>query len=298
MSDEPETLEETQARLSRVTAGAARGQASAPQNGTPDPYPAPASTRSPRRRGIIVVVGLVAVVAAGSGAAIYAATSSAAAAHWADYPGTAYRDSDEALNGDSLETVMANGSGAIEQFQQQMTDEFGMQWETIYDETLDRDYNYYGGESMLYFWDTGLLQGKASVNDPAARQAIVDAFQRAATAGGADDFSLWNELLEPGDPFTLEQYGLGEKADQAHWSGNGHDDTNGMVFSLDVLDLTIPVGDTFAGADSFYIDEGDPATIYVTVFASAPALLAEADRAEFIERLKPYAGLPKPEPSD
>lgn len=322
MSDRPETLEETQARLARhQPKKQPRAEAPAtppippPASAHPDPVvpardpdsyrydpsdDAPASPlpkQSPRRRLPLVIAGVALVAAAGVGAAVWGLTSSASSAMWADYPGTAYRDADEALAGDSLEVVMERGSSAIAQFQQELTDEFGMEWETIYEETLDHDYNYYGGKSMLYFWDTGWLQGTATVSDPGARQAIVEAFERAASAGGADDFSLWNDLLPAEDEFTLEQYGLGEKQDQAHWSGNSRDDSNGLVFSLDILDRSIPVGSTFAGDELFFFEEGDSATLYVTVFASAPGLLSEADRAEFIERLKPFEGLTKPQPT-
>lgn len=335
MSDRPETLEETQARLaqhkpknSRPLPPVPSGAPSAPAPSAPalppvpppasapaeplspgrDPYTnqydptddAPASPltkRSPRRPLPFVIAGIALVLAIAVGGAVWGFSSASSSALWHDYPGTAYRDADEALNGDSLEVVMERGTTGLADFQQALTDEFGMEWETVYDETLDHDYNYYGGESMLYFWDTGWIQGTATVSDPGARQAIVDAFVAATTEGDPDSFSLWNDLLPEGDEFVLEQYGLGGKQQQAHWSGNTRDDSSGLVFSLDIFDRSVPVGDTFTGDDSFFIGEGDTSTLFVTVFASAPGLLSEADRAEFIERLKPYEGLTKPDPT-
>ncbi|CAN5601749.1 hypothetical protein BH10ACT7_BH10ACT7_19200 [soil metagenome] len=324
MSDEPETLEQTQARLSAGArdvvvpppAPAAPvspyGPPTPPAGGAPPAYTAPApgydpvyppvvaaAPRDPRaiRRGL-VIVGVVLLVVAVAVFTIYSVTSAASNAQWATYPGTAYRDSDEALNSDSLEAVMAAGSGAIAEFRQTLTDELGMEWTEIYDETIDHDYNYYGGESMLYFWDSGLLEGSVATDDPDARQKIQDAFERVTNAAGGQNFYVWNDMLDEGDEFTEEYYGLGGKDTQAIWALGNRDDDSGVSFSADIFDRDMPVGETFHGDYAFDIDPDNPNNLFVQIFVSAPALLSEADRAEFIERLKPFEGLTKPDATD
>lgn len=322
MSDEPETLEQTQARLSAgardVVAPPPAPAAPASPYGPPTPpaghappaylppapgtvYPpvlaaAPRDSRAARRG--LVIAGVVLAVIAVVAFTIYSVTSAASNAQWATYPGTAYRDSDEALNSDSLEVVMEKGNGAIEQFKQTLTDELGMEWTEIYDQTLDHDYNYYGGESMLYFWDSGLLEGSVATDDPDARQKIQDAFEKATNAAGGQDFYVWNDILDAGDEFTEEYYGLGGKDTQAIWALGNRDDDNGMSFSADIFDRDMPVGPTFHGDYGFDIDPSNPNNLFVQIFVSAPALLSEEDRAEFIERLKPFEGLTKPDATD
>ena len=274
-----ESLEQTQARLAL----------------SPQDAPAPAPRRR-RPRALVAALAVLVVGAAGAGVALYSATGPAL--DWSQYPGTAYRDEADALAGDSMEVVVETNTAAIDEFRQALTDEFGMTFTEIYDETLDHDYNYYGGQSMLYFWNSALLQGEAITTDPDARQKIQDSLEGITARAGGDDFYAWNDLIEAGDEFTQERYGLGEKIDQAHWELRDHDERNGVVYIAEVFDRRVPVGDTFTGDSSFEISPDNPNTLFVSIFASAPGLLSESDRAEFIERVKPYEGATKPAPRE
>ena len=272
---EPETLEETRARLARVGA--------------------PASP--PRRPAGWLIAALAIVLAVGGiGVAVFALLGlPPSSPDWSSYPGSAYRDSAEVLAGQTVEEVSADAQSRLEAIREALTDELGITWTQVYDETQARDLNYYGGESLLYIWDSGTWRGEVATSDPDARQKVEALFASFVAEG--NDYSAWNDLVPAGDALTLEQYGLGDKSSQALWSLTSHDARNNVSFSLDVYDSTVPVGETFVGADQFSIPEGDTNTLYISLFANGQALLSDADLAEFQRLLQPYVGQDKPAPT-
>jgi hypothetical protein len=133
-----------------------------------------------------------------------------------------------------------------------------------------------------------------ALDDPAARASVLDAFARVAGAHGLAELAVRNDLL-PGDPSAEREFGGLERGDQPLWSFTswGGDDVAGLTLSSEVIDRSMPAAAGFDGDFGFsYVLEGH--TLYVTVEASAPLLLAEADRDAFVQRLAEFEGRTPP----
>ena len=151
--------------------------------------------------------------------------------------------------------------------------------------------NGYGGESMLWYLSTGAWEGSVTIDDPAARQTVLDVFTEISDDHDLDELAVRNDLF-PGDPNAEKEFGAADRAEQALWSFTswGDEDVANLTMSSEVIDLTVPRGAAFDGDFGFtYSIDGN--TLYVTVEASAPLLLRQADAATFIERLAPFEGL-------
>jgi hypothetical protein len=354
MSDRPETLEETQARLARVQQDAAQPPTSAPipaVSGTPgtpygpgapgmpdpavlggagefgtaptrpDPYaastfePMSAPTMSapsiagapspvPRRAvsRIAIAAGVLALVTVGGVTAYNAFDGGSPSPYdpdpdqpeyseeWQTFPGVSYADPNETLAQPSYEQVAATADGVLAEYRDSLTAEFGLVWSQRYEPYTGIESNGYGGDSMLYFYDSGSWQGQATVDDPTARQRIFDLFTELAAANGGEGVLLRNELYSDDEAYSRAEFGAAQLSDQALWSyfDSFASLADGYV-SVDVFDRTLPVDDTFDGDYMFTFDESTD-TLYVTINGWAGALLKEADREAFETALEPYHG--------
>jgi hypothetical protein len=278
---EPEALEETQHRLA--------GYGPAAEDVAEQPVA--------RSQPVALYVILGVVLAAGIMGAVLLFASSTPRADWSTYPGSAFRDDAEVLAGDSLEETAANGDAFVEEYKTQLTDRLGLVWSDTAPREIDRDVNGYGGDSLLYTYDSGTWQGSVVLDDPGARAIAEFIFGRLSTEHGGDFLFTANDNYDrDGDPGTIAQFGAALKEDQALWQFyDSGDEVTTLQMSSSIIDLTIPTDPTFTGGYQFTMDPDDPGTVLVTIRAYSYALLAEEDRAEYLELLSPFDGATKPD---
>lgn len=216
-------------------------------------------------------------------------------ADWVNFPGSAYRDDAEVLAGASAEEIRDTGDAIINDYRDELSDELGFTWTQEYDGTFERDLNGYGEESMLYYYESGSWLGEASATTPQARQQIMDAFERITAQYGIDDFYRANDVYDP--PESISSFGAEKVEDQALWrfSSRGDHATVPLRVGSSSWDRTIPTDSSFTDASGFYLEDGANGKLYVVVNAYAYALLGENDRDAFVEAMKPYEGLTKPD---
>lgn len=266
----------------------------------PDPY-APVAPAEPRRRrgrgwlvlGLAIVVVLGAVVTL----ILLALPGPSADEDWREYPAVGGTDAAGILDRPSLEATEQAAEALLADYRAVLTEELGLEWTQVREPFSTPMPNGYQGQSLLRFFTSAAWEGAVSVDDPGARQAVLDAFARVSAEHGLTEFAVRNDLL-PGDPSAEREFGAIAREEQALWSFTSWsgDALAGLTLSSEVIDRTVPTAASFDGDFGFgYAIRGG--TLYVTVEASAPLLLSEADRDEFSERLARYAGRTPPESS-
>ena len=215
-------------------------------------------------------------------------------ADWENFPGSAYRDDAEVLSSASAEEVRDTGDAILEEYRNELTNSLGIVWTEEYSTRFDRDINGYGEESMLYSYDSALWVGEASAPTPQARQQIMDAFERITTKYSLVDFYRANDVYDA--PDSISSFGAEKVEDQALWRFSNRGDANiPLRVGSSVWDTSMPTDPSFTGASGFDDQEAGSGKLLVSVNAYAFALLSENDRDAFIEALKPYEGLTKPD---
>lgn len=266
----------------------------------PDPYSSPdqlvGSDPGPQRRRptVLLVVVLVAVLAAGIGSftLLRVVDAPADTSEWAGYPSVAGAKVEDILAQPTLEQTKGEAGLIMEQFRAALTERLGLDWTQVRDSFDSRMQNGYGGESMLWFHSSAAWEGSVTIEDPAARQTVLDVFTELTAEHGLGHLVVRNDL-SPAHP--EREFGATERPAQALWSFTSWGDPilANLTLSSEVIDLSIPRAEAFDGDFGFsYAVEGD--TLYVTVAASAPMLLAEADLSAFTEALAPFAGRTPP----
>lgn len=284
--------------------------------GASNPYGAAPTGATPRnRRGLgilLAVAGLVVVVTIGialvvgqlvssnnqAGPAYTPAPTTAPADNgdWEDYPGSAYRDDSVVLAQLSAEEVRDTGESIIQEYRDELTSTLGIVWVEEYSGSFERDFNGYGEDSMLYRYDSSSWIGEASAATPEMRQQVMDAFERITAKYNVTDFYRANDVYDP--PDSISSFGAEKIEDQALWRFSSRGDATLPVrLSSSVWDRTLPTDPSFTNASGFYLDDGADGKLYIIVSASAFALLSEEDKDAFVEALKPYEGLTKPDPN-
>lgn len=281
-----------------------------------DPYAASAAAPSSNTRNLgfvigaaalVVVIGVVIAVIvpglfssnnqAGPPAPVTtttAAPSNSGDVDWSTFPGSAYRDDDAVLAQAPAEEVRDTGDAILQEYRDELTSELGITWVEEYPGSYETDINGYGEDSMLYYYESATWLGEASAATPESRQQVMDAFERITAKYNVGDFYRANDVYQP--PDSQKSFGAEKVEDQALWrfSSRGGETLPVRVGSS-VWDRTLPTDPSFTDASGFYLDDSDDGKLYIIVNAYAYALLAEEDRDAFIEALKPYEGLTKPD---
>jgi hypothetical protein len=277
----------------------------------PDPYagspfaapaPAPPTTRRPASI-VAIALGAVAVVAIGGVTAYNAFTGGSPSPYepagggdpeyseeWQTFPGVSYVDPTETLAQPSYEEVVAGTDELLTEYRDALTEEFGFAWSQRYETYTGLESNGYGGDSMLYYYDSGSWQGQVRLDDPAARERIFQIFSELSASNGGEGVLLRNDLYSDDAETSRAEFGAAELANQALWSYfDAFPGLAGGYLSVDVMDRSIPVDDAFDGDYMFTYDESTD-TLYVAINGFAGALLKEGDRAAFETALEPYHG--------
>ena len=253
-------------------------------------------SRNSRVGGIIaIVIAVIVVVAIAVGVVngISGTSSPFGGNAWSEYPGTQYDDPREILAAPSLEDVLERADSFTEEFKAKLREEYSTLWQQEYEGDLSLTSNGYDGDSMLYDYYGPNWLGAAVVNDPDAREHIIDVFEELTIAYGGENFYIANDLYtEAGDEESaISQFGSATRSKQALWSASSDVyDLAGLSMNIDVYDSTIPTDEDFTG--DYYsrvieLEDGD-ATLFVTLRLSAYTLLSEDDREEFTERIRQY----------
>jgi hypothetical protein len=214
---------------------------------------------------------------------------------WTTYPGNAYNDSDDVLAAPSMEKVVEQSRAFVEEYKTALTTEFGIDWDEKYEEYLEQGSNNYGGDSLLYDYNSPEWQGSVVLDDPGARERISDIFSDLAVKYGASDDWLSNELYDDDADASKSQFGAEYLRDQPLWTSYAveaiSDETS---FSTRVFDTNLTRDPSFEGDIWFELGEVPSGSLVVTISAASYALLADADRDEFIDRLGDYDEARKP----
>ncbi|HXH33143.1 MAG TPA: hypothetical protein VNJ54_01880 [Plantibacter sp.] len=216
---------------------------------------------------------------------------------WDTYPGSAYVDAKDTLDGPSYEEFGDESDTMLEEIRTALTAEFGFEWVERQPSESEIDHNGYGGDSMLYEYTAPIWQTTTTVRTFEEKSRVVEIIRQVLLRHGIANLDMQNapaSWREPGE--LTEQYG-GETIDtQALWELHTYDTiSRAGSFQASIVDLTLDSAGTVTKDRQFDIDYYDMAAEGIELHLDAYALLKEADRADYLEALKPYADLDKPE---
>ncbi|WP_395639667.1 hypothetical protein [Pseudolysinimonas sp.] len=215
---------------------------------------------------------------------------------WREYPGIAGLDADELLDGPTLEEGIATGEAMVAEMRDALTAEFGLEWAPppIDELTVIRTENHFGGFSMLYV-----------VNAPTSQTTTVPR----AWADKERAIAIIGEVAARygfGEP-TLDPYGSEESTEDRIRDLGGATPAEQVVVSGMVPGpagqwLWFSFQDLANDTTGRFTEQADQSAEHgweresISLGYGANGLLPEEDRAEFIERLAPFAGYAQPEP--
>ncbi|KQM17791.1 hypothetical protein ASF83_01450 [Plantibacter sp. Leaf171] len=214
---------------------------------------------------------------------------------WDTYPGSAYVDAKETLDGPSYEAFVDRSETVLSDIRTALTAEFGFEWVERQPAESELDHNGYGGDSMLYEYTAPVWQTTTTVRTFDEKSRVVEIIRGVLLRSGIANLDLQNapsSWREPGE--LTEQYG-GETLDtQALWDLHTYGAiTSAGSFGASIVDLTRDRAGTVAKDRQFDVTAG-MALEGIELHLDSYALLKEADRADYLAALEPYADLDKP----
>jgi len=216
---------------------------------------------------------------------------------WDTYPGSAYVDAKDTLDGLSYQEFADQSDTMLEEIRTALTDEFGFEWVERQPAEGELGNNGYGGESMLYSYDAPVWQTTTTVRTFEEKSRVVEIIRQVLLRYGIANLDMQNapsSWREPGE--LTEQYGGETIETQALWDLHTYDTfTQTGSFQASIVDLDLDAAGTVTEDRQFDVDYSGMAAEGVELHLDAYALLKEADRADYLEALKPYADLDKPE---
>ncbi|WP_228498510.1 hypothetical protein [Plantibacter sp. VKM Ac-2876] len=215
---------------------------------------------------------------------------------WDTYPGSAYVDAKETLDGPSYEDFVGTSDEMLAEIRTALTAEFGFDWVERQPAETEVDQNGYGGDSMLFEYTAPVWQTTTTVRTFEEKSRVVELIRQVLLRYGIANLDMQNapsSWREPGE--LTERYG-GETLDtQALWDLHTYNAITGAGdFRTSIVDLTLDSAGTVAKDREFDVDYYDMAAEGIELHLDSYALLKEADRADYLEALKPYADLDKP----
>jgi hypothetical protein len=210
--------------------------------------------------------------------------------HEEAFPGIKDVPSKDTLAQPSLEEMRARADAFMADVRRALTDRFGYTWVKVADETLRPERNGYGGESMLVRMYSPVWAIEQSVHDYNRKLAIMSVIESVAMRH--DFYGPYSLNDDPGfdDSLTEKLYGSSNPRTQHTWEwyAPAWPDPGWMYVSI--WDLTLDsTGELRKSREAMQARSGEPLEGLQLVYYAAE-LLSEADRAEFIERMRGYPG--------
>ncbi|MEV7692721.1 hypothetical protein AB0N73_05265 [Microbacterium sp. NPDC089189] len=267
---------------------------------------------SPRRIVVVASIAVGAVVVGAPAAAIAVMITESARGvvttvettegtrevFWRDYPGVPELEPSEVLAGPSLEEGEASGRALMQEIEDALSAEFGLEWAPPPtpngDDIAFPAQNYYGGTSML---STLNINSRQSTTVPATwgeKERVLAIIAEVAARHGYGELTLDHDRGDMTDAELAEAFGSAIPAESVTVAGS-LDGESGQWLWFTITDLSLD-------RDGRFTEQAEGSEEYgwqpnaISFLYGANALLPEADRAEFERRLEPYAGLTRPEP--
>ena len=211
--------------------------------------------------------------------------------HAEAYPGIKGTDPQEALTQQSLEEVRAEADSLFADIRERITAEFGYEWVPVGDEDLRPERNGYGGESMLIEYTSVGWATTAPIQDYAVKLEVMDVIDDVVGEHGLAYLYSFNGEYSNMDPSMIAKlYGSDDPREQHTWEYTTDNFPDPLRFYANLYDLSNdPDGGFRASREAQNARTGEPLEgLQIVVIASA--VLSDADRAEFEERLQDYPG--------
>lgn len=211
--------------------------------------------------------------------------------HEEAYPGIKGTDPQQILRQQSLEQVQAEAESLFTDIRARVTAEFGYEWVQVGDEDFRPERNGYGGESMLVEYMSSGWATTAPIQDYTQKLAVMDLIDDVVAEHGLAYLYSFNDEYSGIDPSVKTKLYGSEDARQQHtWEYYTENYPDPLRFYANIYDLSQdPTGDFRVAREAQNARTGEPLEgLQLTVIASA--VLSEADRAEFEEKLKEYPG--------
>ncbi|MFT4158115.1 MAG: hypothetical protein QM630_09370 [Microbacterium sp.] len=212
--------------------------------------------------------------------------------HEEAYPGIKGTDPQEALDQQSVEDVRAAAAELFADIREQVTAKFGYDWVQVGDEALRPERNGYGGESMLYTFATEGWATTEPIQDYDTKVAVMDLIDDIVIDHGMYGLYAFNDPSASSmDPTMLTKlYGSDDPHTQHTWESYTDNYPEPMRFYADIYDLSNDQdGGLQRTREAQSARTGEPVE-GLQIVVVADAVLQDADREEFIEKLAEYAG--------
>jgi hypothetical protein len=220
---------------------------------------------------------------------------------WVDYPGQSGVPAAEVLVAPSAEATRAQSAAILGEIESRLTAEFGLVWEDgprEDDQRIDGDFypgggNGYGGESLFVTFNS-LPRESLTIPTSAADwhriMEVIGEVTRAHGMGALKVDGLDTELTAE----EIQRYGSENHDEFWQWSGTAYGQSQWVYAGL--IDVGRDASGKALSDMGGSVDYGwNTRSINISYGAT---VLPAADRASFIERVAPFAGLSQPKPTD
>ncbi|MEX0159679.1 MULTISPECIES: hypothetical protein [unclassified Microbacterium] len=211
--------------------------------------------------------------------------------HEEAYPGIKGTDPQDALRQQSLEEVQAEADSLFADIRERVTAEYGYDWVQVGDEDLRPERNGYGGESMLIEYTSVGWATTEPIQDYSLKLEVMATIDEVVAEHGLPSLYSFNGEYSGIDPSMIAKlYGSEDPREQHTWEYYTENYPDPMRFYANIFDLSNdPSGDFLKTREAQNARTGEPLEgLQMVVIASA--VLSEADRAEFEEKLQEYPG--------
>lgn len=211
--------------------------------------------------------------------------------HEEAYPGIKDTDPQDALNQQSLEEVRAEADALFADIRERITAEYGYEWVKVGDEDLRPERNGYGGESMLIEYTSVGWATTEPIHGYSLKLDVMNTIDQVVAEHGMPPLYSFNGEYSGLDPSVIAKlYGSEDPSRQHTWEYYTDNYPDPTRLYANIYDLSNdPTGDFLTNREAQSARTGEPLEgLQMVVIASA--VLSEADRAEFEEKLKDYPG--------
>lgn len=211
--------------------------------------------------------------------------------HEEAYPGIKGTSASTTLAQMSLEQVQGLSEEALAEIRRRLTAQFGYTWTEAGAEEIRPERNGYGGESMLVQYISVPWMTNEPIQDYARKLEVMEIIQDVLYDYGMYSMHSFNDPASGLDDAILERfYGSTDPRTQNTWEWYTDNYPDPMRSYAVLYDLSNDrTGDFLLEREAQSSRTGEPLE-GLQIYILAPALLSEADREEFEERMRAYPG--------